>query len=696
MRDGEFAPGVEDDPVRLTLRTLLAYLDDTLDPAEIKVIGQKVAESETAQELINRIKQVTRRRRLTTPPTTGPQAAKFDADTVAEYLDNELTPEKVAEVEKICLDSDVHLAEIATCHQILTLVLGEPALVPPKAKERMYGLSRGREAIPNRKAPSAIRDAVPARARDRRDEDDVLTLGLPLTGRQARWVLPVAAVLLLGCLAALVWFTRSPTQPTAVASNSEPKDDPQNVIHVRPPQPDGGAAKGGGAAAPNGQAQKPPDGGNPGAPPPPPPPPGKPSAERTAAGKYHTDAAAPPSALLRRDQGQWKRLPPGATVETADPLVSLPGFQSEVRLDSGVHLLLWGNLPHFGGQAALLESAVVLHHDPKLDADLTLDRGRVYVANRKRDPARVRLRFLGEVWDLTLGPDTEVGADLASHYPPDVGFASGEPPLAQFNLCVLKGRTGLRVDYQEFPVLQAPPGPAAFIWTNKGKGAAGPFRLDKVPEVWDKAQPAGAVTPLVKAVQDAQRALVQDKGLNSGASAEVVLREFLQQRKAPAEGSLAVFCLGAIDGASHLLDALADESPAANDTRYDAVFVLRNWIGRGADNETILYNREKDSGLLREKGYTPNQSLTVMKLLHDFSEAELVPATYSSLIDYLQHNKVAIRQLAYFHLTLLAPEGRKINYSPAGPKESRDAAVAEWKKLIPEGSRPQPPKPPGP
>src|SRR5438477_23374 len=137
--------------MRLTLRTLLAYLDDTLEPTEIKQIGQKVAESDAAQELIARIKQVTRKRRLTTPPLTGP-GAKFDPNLIAEYLDNELDGEQVAEIEKVCLESDVHLAEIAACHQILTLVLGEPALVPPTARERMYGLVKGREAIPFRKA----------------------------------------------------------------------------------------------------------------------------------------------------------------------------------------------------------------------------------------------------------------------------------------------------------------------------------------------------------------------------------------------------------------------------------------------------------------------------------------------------------------------------------------------------------------
>ena len=157
--------------MRLTLRTLLAYLDDTLEPHEIKDIGQKVAESDAAQELIARIKQVTRRRRLTTPPATGP-GAKFDPNTIAEYLDNELSSELVAELEKTCLESDVHLAEVASCHQILTLVLGEPALVPPTARERMYGLVKGREAIPFRKARG--RDGAAAAADDRNGDDPLL------------------------------------------------------------------------------------------------------------------------------------------------------------------------------------------------------------------------------------------------------------------------------------------------------------------------------------------------------------------------------------------------------------------------------------------------------------------------------------------------------------------------------------------
>src|SRR5205807_8659500 len=96
------------------------------------------------------IKKVTRRRGLTIPPATGPD--KVEANVVAEYLDNDLPSDKVAEVEEHALGSDVVLAEVAACHQILALVLGEPAHVPPTARQRMYQLVKGRESIRNRRA----------------------------------------------------------------------------------------------------------------------------------------------------------------------------------------------------------------------------------------------------------------------------------------------------------------------------------------------------------------------------------------------------------------------------------------------------------------------------------------------------------------------------------------------------------------
>jgi hypothetical protein len=125
--------------MRLTLRALLAYLYNVLDPIDADQFGEKVQESAVASGLVERIRGITHKTRMSAPRVDAKGLAD-DANNVAEYLDNCMSEEQVPDFERACINSDMHLAEVASSYQILTMVLGKPAEIAPHLRERIYTL----------------------------------------------------------------------------------------------------------------------------------------------------------------------------------------------------------------------------------------------------------------------------------------------------------------------------------------------------------------------------------------------------------------------------------------------------------------------------------------------------------------------------------------------------------------------------
>jgi hypothetical protein len=383
--------------------------------------------------------------------------------------------------------------------------------------------------------------------------------------------------------------------------------------------------------------------------------------------------ASPAGTLLARPTPRqpWQVVASGKDVCTRDLLLALPGLRANLEARGAVRLSLLGALPEASG-LPVLESAVVLHQNPAADLDLSLNRGRILLIHRKaKGPARVRVRFRDQAWELELSePETEVALERINHWLPGVPFEknprAGQGPSSDVYLLLLKGRILLNAGTERRTLS----GPMVFQWSAE-RGALGPIPLKQVPG-WIAAADTGDRALAAAAERLRQR-------LAEGEVARV-LGTTLAGRDAPTR-VLAVYSAGATDDLPLLLTALRDAQHA--EVREAAVVAFRHWISRAAGQDQKLVE------VLVKDGYRPGQAEIFLQLLHTFSRQDRDrPETYETLIDYLNHDRLAIRELAHWQLTRLVPPGRTIAFNPAASADERARAVAAWRRLIPAGKVP--------
>ena len=407
---------------------------------------------------------------------------------------------------------------------------------------------------------------------------------------------------------------------------------------------------------------------------------------RVAVGK----CASPDGALLARESGgkDWRLTAHDGSVSSRDVLLALPGVRAAVDAEPrAVNLTLFGSMPQLS-PSPVLESEVLLHDSRTYDLDVTLRKGRVVLTNTKeKGPAKIWLRLPGFAWQLTLlEPGTRVGMEVYGRWPIGAPFSPDpkpwDEPTKVVLLLMLHGKASLETESHAYD-LSAPPGPAFMEWDSVAGEAAGPQSLKALP-AW--ADPNVTVPAEGKAVEDAVEAYQVQ--LKKAGSAEAALQALLEaaakendKPRAAMLREFAVLGLGALDDTARVAELLAD--PHSADVRDAAVVALRMWIGAYSGRDLELYH------LLQEQlGYTDRQAATVLDLLHTPFDRDK-PATYEALIRLLQHPKLAVRELARWHLYRLTPVGKDIAYDPAGSEDERDKAVKAWRDLIPPGQLPK-------
>jgi hypothetical protein len=217
--------------------------------------------------------------------------------------------------------------------------------------------------------------------------------------------------------------------------------------------------------------------------------------------------------------------------------------------------------------------------------------------------------------------------------------------------------------------MSAPPGPAFLHWENSSATEEAAQKLEKLPDWVATERSASERAQRIRKYVE----ILREKAV---ASSPREATRFMVTSADTNERTTGVIFMGAMDDLAGVGEVITETKHA--DTWDWAVTVVRHWLGRRPGQDQILYQR-----LLDRRGYKPAQAASVMQLLHSFGDAELAqPDLYTTLVVYLGSDVLGIRGLAHWHLVRLVPEGKAINFNPLDPKDKRDQAREEWKKLV--------------
>ena len=691
--------------MRLTLRTLLAYLDDLLEPAETKEIGEKIKNSKDVRDLIARIQEVMRRRRLTAPDVEGPDAG-IDPNTVAEYLDNNLSPEQIVDVEKVYLESDVHLAEVAAIQQIMTLVLGEPVEPSQESLDRMYALlpdggdiktnSEGNgqpDAVPSSENKSVQKKSDPVEPVEKsttqpKPEESLIPeylKGTPSWKRMLLYGVGIAVALFwIGLLAYDYTGTKSPKEEITqndqqphqkiplenklpVKKEIVPNVPPKNNDNKPPALPR--------KIQPPVIAQIPVEKMILPVVPPVVPPKKQPLAAETL--QYTSNSGL----LLRFDKKkkEWFVMPRRAIIHAQEIIATPQPFSSTIKVGDDLC------------EVTILGQSTIQTTNPTLKTSwgISLVEGRLLIESKHepetfpKEGILLRIASHQQVWLLKLtSPKTVCGIEVRLNQP----FSLDEKPVAYpysgmlyvlsgaVNLTDAKGTTNSFAAGFATPLLaefppkkKLPEAPAP----KDAKGAATTSppvtalpSLVTLPD-WLEYN----TTPLSRTTR--KYSLLFEKEFDIDQSVALNVSPMVSDSR-PKIAELSVQCLALTRNVPAMVEALAQAEH--EEARLAAIVGLRIWLGTTPGTTETLHNE-------LVKVFAKDDVDSVYRLLWGYSQKDATDRLIANqLVIWLANDHVAIRELSFYYIQQLA--GQTHSYRPLGTPAQRNAAIRRWQDHV--------------
>jgi hypothetical protein len=696
--------------MRLTLRTMLAYLDDILDASDADELSQKIEESTFASDLVHRIRNSTRRLRLGAPKPEG-KGMGLDANTVAEYLESKLPAEHVPDFEKVCLESDAHLAEVASCHQILTLVNSEPAGIEQAIRERIYGVSASTmppDPLSQESAVPHLATALVADAKSGRSAD--AHIRTPTGGRSSRRAAKsIAITLVLAFVLALVGFRamgefnsshpvwrlvaagsrqvadsppgESGSQDEAERSpaSADPSTDlsttgalaPNSVVvettspplagdAVVTPELTGSASRAIGSEAVAGSVAVTPTPGTPTpgseivpAPrsevAPRPTGTGPTTGDSTHVGRYLSEDQL----LARFDPGAevWLRLSADAALSVGDELIVLPTYRPQLLVESGLKVT-------FVGSAHVKMEEPTGHGLPRL----TMRRGRALIVPASDESAAIALTVGDRETTLKLMDMGSSAAVEVQQYLPPGADPETTPAELVVRVYGITGQTSWEENGSDSQLV------------NSGElltvlGSEGPMiqPVDRTP-AWIES---GDVKPIERrASQELRELVTTDRPMIMSLMEQTEpARQRRVEVRSLANRSLVLF--GIYDSS---LKTLADKRHRSY--WKDHFTLLRSALAEGSEASAKL-QRQVEMAHRAE-------AATVFRLIRGYSPDQLAAGAAEELVQLLEHSEMTVRVLAYLNLEVIT--GRTHLFLPSKePGQDRRGTVAAWRRSLEDG-----------